>query len=378
MDPAGPIARRFPLVPRPRPACSSLAARVERICDLARTAARSSDLATASAACNQAALIASDCGLPDLARQWCQRHADAYLRARPLDAQAARYALEPLVNLARLHIRDGNGDTAFHLLDTLYEAITSRTDTAIDGILLPASDLTRSSEDHRDLRRWLWTVHLSDSPRALISAGRWQDALAHLQRHHGIGQRMLDGRQVAVIAQSTAGDTDGALKLLEETAPGEPWEQAVTTCLTVLCRPPARPPAGQDLTAMLDAYRQFNPGPQLAVFCTRLGLSVIDAAGGAVRPRAHGIAHSLINQVAASRDGYAAREVLAHNGCTAILTDDQARELAKILDHCALGHQKLPGELEAGLSAALDTSEKVISRALTAPANAWPDRRRVS
>ena len=268
MDPAGPVARRFPLVPRPRPACSSLAARVERICDLARTAARSSDLATASAACNQAALVASDCGLPDLARQWCQRHAFAYLRARPLDARAARYALEPLVNLARLHIRDGNGDTAFHLLDTLYEAITSRTDTAIDGILLPASDLTRSSEDHRDLRRWLWTVHLSDSPRALISAGRWQDALAHLQRHHGIGQRMLDGRQVAVIAQSTAGNTDGALKLLEETAPGEPWEQAVTACLTVLCRPPGRPPAGQDLTAMLDAYRQFNPLPQLAVFCT--------------------------------------------------------------------------------------------------------------
>jgi len=137
-------------------------------------------------------------------------------------------------------------------------------------------------------------------------------------------------------------------------------------------------PAGQGLTAMLDAYRQFSPAPHLAVFCTRLGLSVIDAAGGAGRPPANGIAHSLINQVAASRDGYAAREVLAHNGCTAILTDDQARELAKILDHCALGHQKLPGELEAGLSVALDTSEKVISRALTAPANAWPDRRRVS
>jgi len=37
-----------------------------------------------------------------------------------------------------------------------------------------------------------WPEFLAD-----FRAGHWQDALAHLQRHHGIGQRMLDGRQVA-------------------------------------------------------------------------------------------------------------------------------------------------------------------------------------
>lgn len=39
-------------------------------------------MARASAVHNRAALLASDCGLPDLAREWCHRHADAYLRAR--------------------------------------------------------------------------------------------------------------------------------------------------------------------------------------------------------------------------------------------------------------------------------------------------------
>jgi hypothetical protein len=362
MDPAGAVARRFPLIPRPRPPCTPLAERVAAICDLAGTAADTGNLASASAVLNQAALLASDCGLPGLARRWCRRHARVCLRAAPLTAQAARHALEPLVNLARLHIRDGNGDAAFHVLDTLYQATTAQMPATIDGIPVPAANLTRSPQDHRDLCRWLWTVHISDGPRALISAGRWQDALTHLQHHNGIGQRMLDGRQVAVIAHCTAGDTGTALKLLHQTAPAQPWERAVTACLTVLCRQHADLPAGPFLTAMLDSYQQLVSAPHLAVFHTRLGLSVIDAAGGVEHPAARGIAHSLINHAAC--DGYAAREVLAHPGCTAILTGDEERTLTQILDRCALRHRSLPSEeLKAGLSAALATSEEMISRA---------------
>jgi hypothetical protein len=342
--------------------------RVAAICDLAGTAARTGDLAVASAAFNQAALVASDCGLPGLARDWCHRHARAYLCAAPLTAPAARHALEPLVNLARLHIRDGNGEAAFHLLGTLYHAITSRTATTIDGIHLPAENLTRSPQDHHDLCRWLWTVHLCDSPRALISAGRWQDALAHLHRHKGIGQRMLDGRQVAVIAHGTAGDTGTALKLLYQTAPTQPWERAVTACLTALCLQDANLPAGQSLATMLDSYEQLATAPRLAVFHTRLGLSVIDAMGGVEHTAARGIAYTLINRAAC--DGYAAREVLAHPGCRAIITSDQGRALNKLLGRCELGQRNLPTEMEAGLSAALDTSEEVITCASAVHAHA--------
>ncbi|MER6174203.1 hypothetical protein [Streptosporangium sp. NPDC001681] len=362
MDPVGPVARRFPLVARARPACGPLNARVGELCVLADAAKRSGNPASASAVFNQAALLASDVGLPDLARAWCHRHADAYLRARPLGAQAARHALEPLVNLARLHIRDGDGDAALRLLTGLYEAVTGRADTILDDLPVSAETLTSTTEDHREVCQWLWGVLLAEGARALTSVGRWHDALTHLQRHHGVGRRMLDGRQVAVIASTTVGDADGALALLADTMPGEPWENAVTTCLNVLCRRSAHRLVEADLSVMVERYRQFVPASGLAVFGTRLGLSVIDAAGGVEHPGARGIAAVLIQR--ASQDGYAAREVLAHEGCAALLTDEQARALAEVLDACALGSQILPARLTTDLSTALNTSEAVLSRAL--------------
>jgi hypothetical protein len=375
LDPAGPVARRFPLIARPRPACIPLGTRVSNLCALARSAERDGSQASASAVFNQAALLASDIGLPDLARQWCLQHAGIYLRARPLDARAARHALEPLVNLARLHIRDGDGDTAFCLLDTLYEAVTTRTDTVVGGIPLPAATLTAYPGDHQELGKWLWAVHLGDGTRALTSAGRWHDAHAHLLRRNGIGRRMLDGRQVAVITLATAGDTDGALALLGDTAPGDPWENAVTACLTVLCRRSASHPADRDLAAMLDRYQKLDPAPALAVFSTRLGLSVIDAATGLDDAAAHRVATDLIHRTTAVRDGYAARDVLAHTGCASALTERQAHDLAGVIDASALGHRTIPAHLRADLSAALHTSEAVLVRTLTTRlANADPRR----
>jgi hypothetical protein len=354
-----------------RPACTPLDARVGTLCDLADSAERSSNPVTASAVYNQAALLASDVGLPDLARQWCHRHAAAYLCALPLGAQAARHALEPLVNLARLHIRDGDGDKAHQLLDRLYAAVTNGTDIVIDGLPVRASVLTTSPEDHQELRQWIWTVHLADGTRALTSAGRWHAAYDHLQQHKGIGRRMLDGRQVAVIARVMASDTGRALTLLRDTARGEPWEDAVTACLTVLCHRGTGQAVRETVAVMLDRYRQLNPTPHLAVFNTRLGLTVIDAAGGLGQPDAHSIAADLIHRTMASRDGYTARDVLAHHGCASLLTDRQTHHLTEMVDACALGSRTIPPRLRPDLEAALDTSEMVLTHTLTTrPANA--------
>ncbi|WP_329423597.1 hypothetical protein OG339_24305 [Streptosporangium sp. NBC_01495] len=365
MDPTGPIARRFPLIARPRPACGPLNVRVGELCALADAAERDGNPSSASAVFNQAALLASDVGLPNLARAWCHRHAELYLRACPLSAQAARRALEPLVNLARLRIRDGDGDAALRLLTDLYDAVTARTNTVIDGLPVPAGTLTTTGDDHQEVRRWLWSVLLAEGARALTGAGRWQNALTHLRRHNGVGRRMLDGRQVAVIASATAGDTDGALALLANTLPGEPWENAVTACLTVLCHRHTHRPTNQEVTAMLDRYQQLPPVPGLVVFGVRLGLSVLDAAKRVDHPGARGMAASLIRRTVTSSDGYAAREVLAHEECAALLTDMQARELAEVLNACALGHKALPARLKNHLSAALDTSETVITHGHT-------------
>jgi hypothetical protein len=359
MDPATTFTR-FPLIARTRPACSPLTTRVARICDQARAAARDGDPTGASAVHNQAALLASDSGQPDLASQWCHDHAEAYLSERPLDARAARHALEPLVNLARLHIRDGHGQKAYQILDALYTAVQTRTDTVIDGIRLPAAALTRSADDHGQLIQWLWTVHLSDGPRALISAGRWHDAHAHLQRHNGIGQRLLDGRQVAVITCWMSGDHAGALDLLKNTAIGDPWEQAVLACLHVICLDDPEQPRRPDLSEMLRRYRELAHSPGLAVFHTRLGLSVIDACG--TDPASQDVVTDLIQETLTADDGYAARDVLAHSRCRAQLLDEQRQHLAELVAACGLDRQALRDDLLAELHLALAATVTVFQR----------------
>jgi hypothetical protein len=363
MDPTGPIARRFPLVARPRPACTPLEARVGELCTLAHSAEQENNQAAASAVFNQGALLASDVGLPDLARSWCHRHAEVYLQACPLGSWA-RYALEPLVNLARLHIRDGNGAAALQLLDTLYEAVCSRIDTVIDGLPVPAATLTSTDYEHRELRQWLWTVLLADGARALTSTGGWNDALTHLQQHNGVGQRMLDGRQVAVIALVTSGDLDGASALLSDTVPGDHRENAVTSCLTALCHRSPVEGAHQQVDAMLHHFRRLEPTSRLAIFHTRLALTIIDTAG-VEHPGGREVADALIRQAIDDfRDGYVARELLAHQGCAGLLTHRQEHDLSETLDACGLGSRAMPRALQADLSAALDTSEATLTRAL--------------
>lgn len=83
MDPLGSTARRFPLVARFRPACLPLHARVRALVELAAKAVKQGDQGVASSVFNQAALVASDIDLPDLARTMCHRHAEAYLPACP-------------------------------------------------------------------------------------------------------------------------------------------------------------------------------------------------------------------------------------------------------------------------------------------------------
>jgi hypothetical protein len=104
-----------------------------------------------------AALIASDCGLHDLARTLCWQHFDTYLNRWPLDTPTARHALEPLVNLARLLIRTRDANRAHHLLDALFHAVSAHGDAVIDGRSLSFRHLTNTEteEDHRTLCQWL-------------------------------------------------------------------------------------------------------------------------------------------------------------------------------------------------------------------------------
>lgn len=357
------VIRRFPLIARPRPVCLPLPERVQGLTELADRAAKLNDPAVASTVCNQAALLASDVGIPDLARALCHRHATAYLQAAPLPGSAAIRALEPLVNLARLRIRAGQADEAHASLQQLFKAVSTRSSAEIEGIAVPA-ELVATPDDHRELRAWLWSVLLADGTRALTAANRWPEALAHVETHRGIGQRMLDGRQVAVVTALVGGDFHRADSLLTDTEPGEPWEDAVTGCLTALCRRASGQPWRQPLQILLTTYLDRPHGNGLAVFDTRLGLTALDVIGAVDDPAARRVAAELHQRTVGATHGYAAREVLQHPLYTAHTTEPARRACLALFDACALRSGKLPNDLSDQLMAAVQESDRTIRTSL--------------
>ncbi|MFF0445803.1 hypothetical protein ACFYT4_05160 [Streptomyces sp. NPDC004609] len=363
MDPHGPTAQRFPLVARFRPACLPLPQRIRALVELADTAVRKADQGLASAVYNQAALIASDLGLPNLARELCHQHAAAYLHACPLPGMSAIRGLEPVVNLARLQIRADRADEGRQRLLDLYGAVEAGAHARFDGVGIPA-DLTATEADRQEVRAWLWRVLLADGTRTLTTAGRWVEALKHIESHRGVGQRMLDGRQVAVLSALVSGDTTSAAALLHDTTPGDPWEQHVTACLTVLCRRDAQQPVDDHLAELIAAYLQRSPEPGMTVFDIRLGLTLLEAVGPAETPAAQDVVHALHCRTTEAEDGYAAREVLAHPLFPALATDREAQDCRALVRVCALGAGAIPGHLHGELAAALRASDKVIRDSL--------------
>ncbi|MFF7469901.1 hypothetical protein [Streptomyces sp. NPDC008092] len=363
MDPHGPIAGRFPLVARFRPACLPLPERVRSVTVLASRAVEQSDQGLASTVFNQTALIASDLGLPDLARAMCHRHAEAYLNACPLPAMAAIRALEPLVNLARLQIRAGRTDEGRQRLLDLYEAVGTGVDVSFEGITVPA-DLTSIEGDRHEVRAWLWRVLLADGTRSLTTTGRWSEALAHIEQHRGVGTRMLDGRQVAVIAALTSGKTSRAHEFLASTAPGDPWEHAVTACLMTLCRRAAGQPVDGSLTSLVNTFLSHEAHAGMTVFDVRLGLTVVDVVGSAAHPGSRRLIDDLCRRTTEARNGYAAREVLAHPLFDALAKDTQRQDCEDLLRSCALDSGVLPDGLHRDLETALGIGEMVLDHAL--------------
>lgn len=363
MDPHGSTAQRFPLVARFRPACLPLPKRVRALVDLADTAVKETDQGLASSVYNQAALIASDLGFPDLARGMCHEHAAVYLHACPLPAMSAIRGLEPVVNLARLQIRGGHADVGRQRLLDLYAAVEAGAPARFEGVAVPA-DLTATDKERHEVVAWLWRVLLADGTRALTTEGRWSEALAHIETHRGVGKRMLDGRQVAVLASLAAGDTAHASALLADTVPGEPWEQTVTACLTVLCRRDAGQPVDGHLADLAATYLDRAAEPGMTVFDIRLGLTVLDAIGSADFPAARRIVEELHRRATEAEDGYAARENLANPLFIGLATNRQEQDCRALVRACALQAGTMPVQLRGELEAALSASGSVIRKSL--------------
>lgn len=362
----GRLTEWLPLLPRPRPACRALPDRVDEITQLAQPAAHEPgqhQLVSAAEAHNKAALLFSDCGLPDRAYELCWRQFDLFHSHRTLEPKAAKLALQPLVNIGRLHIRSGQGNRAHQLFTNAYQALNENTATRIDDRKVNLNELIDGRDGQRELLRFLWTVLLADGTRALTRAGRWPEALKHIAHHKGIGDRMLDGRQVAIVTHIVSGDYDYALDLLEHSSTPEPWERAVAAYLTTLCLNLANRDTQQAETAMLERYFELTHAPTPAMFRCRLGLCLLDLTEHASRAP---ISTEITRQAIVSADAYAAGNVIAHPACAQNMSTSDWRALTHIISTAKVHHaEERSDDLLKKLMDAVAASEATLIRELT-------------
>ncbi|RBQ16926.1 hypothetical protein DP939_28115 [Spongiactinospora rosea] len=109
-----------------------------------------------------------------------------------------------------------------------------------------------------------------------------------------------------------------------------------------------------EITAMRRQHSTLQPAAGLIVFHTRLGLTMIDLIEG-LGERASIIAR-LIDTVLAAGDGYAARDLLAHQACRAALTPAQQNTLSAAIETAGLGTGVIPEPLMSDLHAAVELS----------------------
>ncbi|MER8187177.1 hypothetical protein [Kitasatospora sp. NPDC094015] len=364
--PSGPLAdalARLPLVPRKRALALPMNDRIKRLTTLAASAEKTGNLIDASGVHNLTALLAADRGLPDLARTLCHNHAALYLARRPLTAEQACLALEPLVNLAHLLTRSGDGEAALDLLEQLAHAVATDRDATLDGIPVPLAGLTATNKARGHVAEWLDNIVLYDGARALVRARRWVDAYLHLKAADG-ARRMFDSRQIGAVAMATQGHVDLALEVLSGAPTEKPWEEVVASTLAVACMLIANRPCAEQADGMLTGHRALALHGEMPIFDVRLALSVADlatAAGYADQGRR--IFSDTAARILEIPEGYSAHDLLAHPRAQD-LAHAERDQLAAVVAAAGLGIGRLSIDLEDRISAANMLATQVISRTL--------------
>ncbi|SEK44360.1 hypothetical protein SAMN05414137_10246 [Streptacidiphilus jiangxiensis] len=348
------IASRIPLVRRSKAPGLPLQRRFDELSALTVPPAGASHQDQVARACgvlNFAALIASDTGMPDLAAQLCWEQHQVFAEAGMLSGEIAVYALMPLVNIARLLTREGDGEAAYDVLHRLHAAALRRSTVDICGHVVDLSTLTNDPEDHARICKELWISVLIDGARALASLGRWTEAAEAMAAHRGIGDRLLDGRQIKIMSLMEQGRPDQACALIDSTTTTEEWEVAVAGLLRYYCRPAdARvrlglPAAVRNVISLIS-----TADAGVAVFQARAGLTALDLLDGTQDHHAAQLCTAIAE--IGTTDAYAAREILGHRGVRSTLSGEQLSTLQEVLDVSGLG----AGSLKPAHGLALDTA----------------------
>lgn len=337
--------RWLPLAGWPRPACPPLPARVTEITTLVREAGEpgADPLSGTAHALNKAALLASDCGLDDLARDLCWRHIDSYRQAsRPLTVDLARRMLGPALNLARLQLRAGQPDSTLRLIEAIHHAVTAGSDLIIDDQVLPVAGMAGRPEEHARLRNIVRQHHLTDGIRAHATAGRWDQAARLAEALGGVSTRLAEGRQAVIIARCLEGDLTAARGILAHTAAAEPWESHVAACLVVMCSTVAG--AGSAVCTMTRQFLAGRPAPRCILFWARLGLTTAALASATHPQRAEAVISAIAEAAIQAADGYAARDI-GQSPAADVLDEQRRNRLAEIAAASGLGCGALPAAL---------------------------------
>jgi len=354
------LAARIPLVCSHRPPGAPLSERVSYLTAQASQpgdASHRDNVARAAGVLNFAALIASDTGITELATSLCWQQHEIFASAGTLPPDIAVIALMPLVNIARQQARQGNPNPAFSTLNCLYRAAQQRGTTVIDGHLVNLAPLT-CGPAHRETCKELWAVLLTDGARALAREGRWTDAAQTMAAHHGIGTRLLDGRQIKIMALLEQDRYGEAAAMIGSAVPAEAWEIAVTAILRAYCQQEATPAApGEVEDAVKETIELVEQGePTTAAFRSRVGLAALDLAAGQPETDTAQLRDAIAKL--AATDAYAARNALGHPMMRARMTCHREQQLTSIITAAGFGTGHLtPSHMNAITSAVTQAEE---------------------
>ncbi|WP_051451323.1 hypothetical protein [Actinospica robiniae] len=338
------IAGRFPLMSRPRPLGLPLPARIAALAEPllgAEGVGHHEQVAHASSVINLASLIASDVGLDGLAWEMCWKHYGLFAGARRLENPAtAVMAVQPLMNIARLLTRHGDGRDAYEALEQLYQAAKTRSVAEVCGRTVDVSAIIRSPEGHRKIAAELWAAVVTDGIRALTRVGEWAEAARAAAEHKGVGKLLWEGRQATILALLERGLTADAAAMVESSEISNAPQKAVASVLRAFCALEA----GSADTALLEgavaealAIAELHM-PPTAVFRTHLALAAL-ALADVADARTDKVARLREAVIAtAHTDAYAARAVASALG-------DETGSLRLVVESCGLGQGSIASEL---------------------------------
>jgi hypothetical protein len=196
-----------------------------------------------------------------------------------------------------------------------------------------------NAEARAAFRQRLWAAMLADGTRALTRSGRWTEAFQVVERHNGIGNRLLDGRQTAVIRHYVDGNLPAAITMLADSAVSEPWEQVLAAYLETCCAAASGIATAMSLNRLVEQHHLLDLPPEQRLFKIRLGLGILEIAlltGADTDLLVKDLAETALH----TGDAYAARDLIAFPHVMP-QHPEHANALNALLDLAGLGPEPL-------------------------------------